>query len=545
MNLHAFYAFFLSLALTVTRAAWTFNSGGTTGVGAMQLAVLNDQTVIIIDKLEKNPLHDSSDRPVWADVYTIASQALRPLKLITNSFCATGSWLSNGTRNPLVQEPNVTAKDGLQGKCPRFFEQLRVRHFNPCTSSGTCNFFENPQRVRLASQRWYPSSVRLSDGSVLVFGGAHGGDWTNNPSLNNPTYEYYPAKNIAGRNGLPISSQFLVDSLPHNMFPHIMLLPSNSLFVAANNRTMFLDWKNNIETRLPNLPNGQRVTYPMSGAGVLLPLTPENNYTPEVLLCGGSQVSDTGWATESMPQARVMPDATLLPDGTVLIVNGAQTGTAGYGNVQNQVGQSNADNPAFTPVLYNPSAPAGSRFSSAGMPTSNIARMYHSVSTLLPSGAVLIAGSNPNADVSTTKYATEYRIEILNPSYMTVSRPTFSGIVTYLNYGGIIIFSVSLPSTTSAVTVSLMDLGFMTHGVHMDMRLVKLPCTLSSDRHTLTVTGPPNSTVYPPGPGWIYVLSDGVPSVGQRTMIGVAGQGPPVDQAAINNMLANTGSPAP
>ncbi|QRV89331.1 glyoxal oxidase [Ceratobasidium sp. AG-Ba] len=546
MNLHAFYAFFLSLALTVTRAAWTFNSGGTTGVGAMQLAVLNSQTVIIIDKLEKNPLHDSSDRPVWAAVYTIASQALRPLKLITNSFCATGSWLSNGTR---------------------------VRHFNPCTSSGTCNFFENPQRVRLASQRWYPSSVRLSDGSVLVFGGAHGGDWTNNPSLNNPTYEYYPAKNIAGRNGLPISSLFLVDSLPHNMFPHIMLLPSNSLFVAANNRTMFLDWKNNIETRLPNLPNGQRVTYPMSGAGVLLPLTPENNYTPEVLLCGGSQVSDTvqsnqissqtpassqcsrmkltsagvaaGWATESMPQARVMPDATLLPDGTVLIVNGAQTGTAGYGNVQNQVGQSNADNPAFTPVLYNPSAPAGSRFSSSGMPTSNIARMYHSVSTLLPNGAVLIAGSNPNADVSTTKYATEYRIEILNPSYMTVSRPTFSGIATYLNYGGTMALSVSLPSTTSVVTASLMDLGFMTHGVHMDMRLVKLLCTLSSDRRTLTVTGPPNSTVYPPGPGWIYVLSDGIPSVGQRLMIGVTGQGPPVDQAAINNMLANTGSPAP
>jgi hypothetical protein len=26
------------------------------------------------------------------------------------------------------------------------------------------------------------------------------GDWTNT-SLNNPTYEYYPAKNIAGQNG--------------------------------------------------------------------------------------------------------------------------------------------------------------------------------------------------------------------------------------------------------------------------------------------------------------------------------------------------------
>ncbi|KAG9122443.1 hypothetical protein FRC07_001169, partial [Ceratobasidium sp. 392] len=250
-----------------------------------------------------------------------------------------------------------------------------------------------------------------------------------------------------------------------------------------------------------------------------------------------------GWATESMPQARIMPDATLLPDGTVLIINGAQTGTAGYGNVQNQIGLSNADNPAFTPALYNPAAAAGSRFNSSGMPTSTIARLYHSVSALLPDGSVLIAGSNPNVDVTTNKYASEYRIEILKPPYMTAIRPTFSGTPKFLNYGAKISLPVSLNSTTSKVSVSLMDLGFMTHGVHMDMRLVKLVTSLSADRRTLTVTGPPNSTVYPPGPGWIYVLSDDIPSVGQRLMVGTAGQGPPVDQAAIDNMLANTGSP--
>lgn len=93
-----------------------------------------------------------------------------------------------------------------------------------------------------------------------------------------------------------------------------------------------------------------------------------------------------------------MPDATILPDGKILIMSGAKTGTAGYGNVQNQVsvlpvvvpsynngfvlqvGQSNADNPAYTPVLYDPAAAPGSRFNSSGMPTSNIARMYHSTS---------------------------------------------------------------------------------------------------------------------------------------------------------------------
>lgn len=74
-----------------------------------------------------------------------------------------------------------------------------------------------------------------------------------------------------------------------------------------------------------------------------------------------------------------MPDGILLPDGKVLILNGAASGTAGYGNVQNQVGLSNADNPVYQPLLYNPEAPAGKRFSSEGLPTSNIPRMYHSV----------------------------------------------------------------------------------------------------------------------------------------------------------------------
>jgi hypothetical protein len=40
-----------------------------------------------------------------------------------------------------------------------------------------------------------------------------------------------------------------------------------------------------------------------------------------------------GWAVESMPQARIMAEIIHLPDQRLLIVNGAQTGVAGYGNV--------------------------------------------------------------------------------------------------------------------------------------------------------------------------------------------------------------------
>jgi len=347
------------------------------------------------------------------------------------------------------------------------------------------------------------------------------------------------------------------------------VLPAGRVFVAANTKAMIYDWRGNFEIRLPDIPNGVRVTYPMAGTGLLLPLTPANNYTPTILICGGSTSSDTvnpstlssqdpasaqcvrmdltaagishGWIVETMPTPRVMPDAVILPTGQVLIVNGAQTGYSGYGNVKNEVGQSNSDNPAFTPVLYDPNAALGSRFSSAGLPTSSIARLYHSVATVAPSGAVIIAGSNPNLDVSTVKYATEYRLEVLNPPYMTMTRPTFTGTPTNIAYNQQITLTVVLPPGTTTITVSLMDLGYSTHAVHMGMRLVGLVNSLSGT--TLTVTGPPNPTVFPPGPAFLYVLANGVPSTGKRVIIGTGGS-PPVDQGAIANMLARTHNPS-
>ncbi|CAE6497104.1 unnamed protein product [Rhizoctonia solani] len=536
---------------------------------AMQMTVATSTNVVIIDKFEQNLLHDEQDKPVWGAVYSTATDTARPLHVVTNSFCATGTWISNGTLvniggNPRVDTANATAPNGIQG----------VRLFNPCVDTSKCDIYENPQRIRLTSSRWYPSSARLSDGSAIIYGGAYGGSWTNFEALNNPTYEFYPPKNIHGYNGLQIPAQFLKDSLPHNMFPHVVLLPDNKLFIAANDKSMLFNWETNTENRLPNLPNGQRVAYPMSASAVLLPLTWENNYRPEVVLFGGSQLPDTlkenevssqsptsrqvsrialdaagtaaGWSTESMPEGRVMADATILPDGKILIINGAKTGTAGYGNVPDQasfVGQSNADNPAFTPVLYDPAAPAGNRFSSSEMPTSNIARLYHSVSTLLPDGRVMIAGSNPNADVSTTKYKTEYQVEYLNPPYMTKVRPSYTGLPKTWNYGRDITLNVQIPpSNARNIEVALMDLGFSTHGVHMDMRMVRLKCSLSLNRKTLSVTGPPNASIYPPGPAWVYVLADGVPSMAEKVLIGNGGS-PPVDQGAIDNMLANTGGP--
>lgn len=77
-----------------------------------------------------------------------------------------------------------------------------------------------------------------------------------------------------------------------------------------------------------------------------------------------------------------------------------------------------------------------------------------------------------------------------------------------------------------------MDLGFVSHGVHANSRLVYLVNFVTSDDE-ITVTGPPDGKIYPPGPGWVYVVVDGIPSAGVKVMVG-SGEGPPVDETAID-----------
>ncbi|EEB90980.1 hypothetical protein MPER_10739, partial [Moniliophthora perniciosa FA553] len=157
---------------------------------------------------------------------------------------------------------------------------------------------------------------------------------------------------------------------------------------------------------------------------------------------------------------------------------------------------------------------------------------------------ICAAGSNPNNDVTTRNYPTEYRVEFYSPPYLSQPRPTYTGLPATVNFGSTFTLSVTLPSGVNGASVWAMDLGFATHGVHMDSRAVKLVSTLSSDKRTLTVTGPPNGRIYPPGPAFIYVVTDaGVPSFGRKTIIGT-GASPPVDQGAIDNMLRSTSGPS-
>ena len=455
-------------------APWSRKQEGETLVNAMQLAVVSATHAILVDKVEHNPL-SVNGHPAWGALYDFRNHNVRPLNLLSNSFCAGGTFLSNGTLlnvggNPVVSDQTGAADFGdING-----LQSVRLFHPELCDQNGNgCDIVEVPEALRLATPRWYNSVLRLDDGSAMIIGGSTRGGWMNNHTTNNPTFEFYPHKNIHGYNGMPLPSPFLQETLNSNLFPIAVLLPDTTIFVAANRDAMIYNWKTNTERRLPQIPNGVRVTYPMTATATLLPLSSSNGWSPIVLICGGSAIDDTrpgyminsqevasdqcfrmeltdagiarGWEVEAMPQPRLMADSILLPTGEVMIVNGASSGIAGYGNVIDQVGASNAANPVFTPVLYRPNAPLGERFDSEGMPTSDIPRLYHSSATLVPDGRIMIAGSNPNLDRSTREYGTEYRVEWLSPSWLeSGGRPTIDNAPSNLLYGSSFDMDVNL-----------------------------------------------------------------------------------------------------
>ncbi|CDZ96713.1 Immunoglobulin-like fold [Phaffia rhodozyma] len=532
-------------AVTNTAAVnekWTLVQKGTTGVSAMQLVVIDETHAVLIDKVAHNPL-TIDGHPAWSALYNLQTNEVTPINLQSNSFCAGGSFLGDGTLINVGGNPVDASEtgpldfqyvDGIQG----------LRLLENCTTSAGCVWYDNPSVLKIEEPRWYPTVTRLDDGSAIIIGGSNSGGFINQPSWNVPSYEFYPSKGSG-----PVNSDFLTSTLNANLFAISFLLPDGKLFMAANQDAIIYDWKNNIETALPQIPNGVRVTYPMTGTGILLPLSEANNWQPEIMICGGSTSSDTvsptllktsdpasdqcsrmvlteagiaaGWSVESLPHPWLMPDSVLTPDGKIIFANGCQSGYAGYGNVEDLVGLSNCANPVLQPVLYDPNAPKGTRFSTTGIPASNIPRVYHSVATLVPDGRIMIAGSSPCPDVCNEILPTEFRVEWLSSPALSSNRPVYSNLPKNIPFNSTFNLTVSagsIPSGTTDVEVALMDLGFKTHSNSANMRLVYLTTQIVGT--TLVVQAPPNGQIYPPGPGYIYLVVNGVPSEATKVIVG-------------------------
>ncbi|EIW56122.1 DUF1929-domain-containing protein [Trametes versicolor FP-101664 SS1] len=586
-----------SSALAQSHTAGSFEDGGDTQVSAMMMFLGNEEKVYILDKSENNAAK-FGNFPAMGSVYDIAARTSETMGVTTNVFCASGMHLPNGSfatfggNGAIGPGGNIgdqtAANNPFQGIYDTTFGDYDgtkgIRILNPCTSkddfsSADCEWFDNSSLLSMQSQRWYSGAEPLGDGTIVLMGGFTNGGYINRnyPNVDpateggaaNPTYEFFPAN---GRQEQ--TSPFIVKTSGLNAYPLMYLMPSGKMLVQANYSTMLWDPIQNEETDLPDMPDQIVRVYPASGANAMLPLTPDNNYTPTVMFCGGIFMDDYSWGNYSWPFAdtwaipsskkchtitpeptdgsaveyvedddlpvgRTMGQLIALPDLTLLVVNGGANGTAGYADrtlntLEMPLGMSLASEPVGQPALYNPRAPKGSRWSTAGFDTSSIARLYHSSAILLPDASVLIAGSNPNVDVNlTAPFPTTYKAEVFYPHYFAAAnRPTYTGAPSTLSYGGDS-FDLTVPASAYSgaandaaenTTVVLIRGGWTTHAMNMGQRAMQLnnTYTVNSDGSlTLHVAQlPPNPNLFQPGPALLFVTVSGIPSNGSYVIVG-------------------------
>ncbi|KAF8178051.1 glyoxal oxidase, partial [Pholiota molesta] len=573
---------------------------GNTQIGALMMFLGNEKSVYILDKAEGNAA-EINGHPAWGAIWDIESSQVTLMDVQTNTFCANGMHLPNGSfaafgGNDAVgtlglvgatTQKNPDGTGAWDSNYQDFDGRLAIRVLNPCTAAdnltpgANCGWYDNPTVLAMKKHRWYAAVEATGDGTIVIIGGFVTGGYVNRwfPDVDpvresgsaENTYEFYP----------PIASDpqivnFLVNTSGLNAYAHTYMMASGHMLVQANLSTMLWDFNANVETYLPDMPNGVARVYPASGAVAMLPMTPANNYTQTLIFCGGSDMPSDDYGDyagpsfdtwlypaskdcqrltpepqdgsapayvqdDDMLQGRTMGQFVLLPDGTALVINGGLNGTAGYslGTKDTPLGlmpfgPSLASGPVGTPAIYNPNAPKGSRWSSAGLASSKIARLYHSVAILMPDASVLIAGSNPNPDVNlTTVFATEYRAEKFYPPYFSASvRPAPTGMPKTLSYGGNP-FDITVPKSSyqgsandaaGNTTVVVIRGGFTTHAMNMGQRFLQLnnTYTVNSDGSiTLHVAQmPPNANIFQPGPAFMYVNIHGIPSNGSYVIIG-------------------------
>jgi hypothetical protein len=290
----------------------------------------------------------------------------------------------------------------------------------------------------MAHGRWYPSTTIMGDGRLMTFSGL------DENSSTNTLVEIYKV-------GVGWSAPSTAPWTPP-LYPRMHVLPNGKVFYSGSTtQSRTFDPSNNTWSGVVATTNyGGSRTY---GSSVLFPLTPANNYKPKVIIFGGGNpstatteiidlsVGSPVWTYgPNMSQPRIEMNATLLPNGKILTVGGSL----------NDEDTSTASLPAD---LYDTST---NTMGSAG--SNAFARLYHSVSLLLPDGTVWVAGGNP------TRGTYEEHVEIYTPPYLynssgqLATRPTISSVSnTTIGYGTT--FIVTTPDAANISSVVLMRDG--------------------------------------------------------------------------------------
>lgn len=444
-------------------------------------AVLPNGKVLIWDSVGDNAAETYPDHSFTrAMVWNPADNTYTRVDLQgTNIFCAGFAHLANG--NILVAGGN--ADQGLDGTVTTYVFDWKTETWTRGND--------------MAAGRWYPAVTETANGEEVIVGGG--------PA----TAEVYQ-----GNGAIRPVTGFTRYSA--RVYPYLISRPDTQVAFFGPTTTAYTI--NTSGTGVITATStrdaiyrdyGSFATYDIGksvvvGGGNLTEGGVPNVPTRTAVVMNNAGPAPSFAATGSMSTGRRQFNATLLADGTVLATGGL-TSAATSPLVD-------LDHAATAAERWDPATGQWAVLAGASR-----IRQYHSTAALLPDGRVMTGGGGVCLACMDVGYL-EKNIEYFTPPYLyqkdgsgaLAARPVITTAPAGAGIAGS--FTVSTPQAAAIRKVALVGLADVTHGIDQGQRYVPLKFTASGT--TLTVSGPPNGGVAPPGYYMLFILdAAGVPSV--------------------------------
>jgi hypothetical protein len=353
--------------------------------------------------------------------------------------------------------------------------------------------------------RWYPSTVTLGNGDMLVVGGTATG-----VTDVNPLPQVWEQVTGQWRDLSGATHQAFTDW--PGFYPFLYVAPNGLVFDAGPHQTArYLDptgsgaWQDVARSSLAYRDYGTSVMYSDGQVMILGGNSNEPKAQPEANFpTASAEVIDLtattpAWQTIApLSVGRRNANATLLPDGSVLVTGGSAL-----------LGKDNPDGAVFYAEQWHPATGAWTLLASHTR-----YRGYHAAALLLPDGRVIVGGGgHPNPPGA----GAEPNVEIYSPPYLFWGpRPVVIAAPSQVTYEHS--FVVTTDDAAAITAVNWIRLGAVTHSFNQNQRLNHLAFTPTESG--LVVTAPATADLAPPGHYLLFLINAaGVPSVGQMIQI--------------------------
>ncbi len=431
-----------------------------------------------------------------------------------DSFCATAAYLSDGTM--LVTGGN--GNNGGNGKGSTIY--------NPVTNT------RQTAAAVTALPRWYSTMITLPDSRKLVMGGMQPyteGMWQDpNAAIANglasmtpEVYENNQWRSLLGANS---RDAFGPDFL-RTSFPHAFVAPNGQVFGISADKMWYLDPNGNQNagamTYVANFKRGYgNMADPVNVGALSVALMYDVGKVMQVGGNGGN--NGDGFPASNMATSvdlnNGQPVLTELPrmhfprryGNGVVLANGEVVITGGT-----RFGNNAGGNEIYEAETWNPE----SNTWTIGARASTI-RVYHSITSLLPNGAILSTGGGtpgPVLNLNAEVYYPPYLFNQEGNGSVLAARPVIKAI-SGLTYAHGDTIQLDMATANPMERLALLGLSNGTHSFNQGQRRIPLTFTQNDFRLTAQI---PNANLTPPGYYQVVALNaNGVPSYGAIVAIG-------------------------